>query len=116
MCQRNHGAAFITWFAIGRRQLTIRAGDDQLNRYASSTHGNRSFCRSCGTSLFCENDKHPDQVDIPLANMEAAIDRIPEFHCYFDSKASWVEIGDDLPRLGGESGLEPLKDEETAPS
>jgi hypothetical protein len=40
--------------------------------------------------------------------MREAIDREPQLHTYFDSRASWVEIGDELPRLGGKTGLEPL--------
>ncbi len=112
MCRRNHGAGFVTWFAVPKAQLEVDAGHDKLCRYASSTHGTRAFCSVCGTSLFCESEKHPDQVDIPLANVESPIDRTPEFHCYFDSRAPWVLISDDLPRLGGPTGIEPLKPED----
>jgi len=107
MCQRNHGAAFVTWFGVERSQLEVREGGAQLVRYASSEHGSRSFCARCGTSLFCENDSHPERVDIPLANMTAPIDRMPQFHVFVDSRAEWNEIADSLPRLGGESGIEP---------
>jgi hypothetical protein len=41
--------------------------------------------------------------------MDEPIDRLPESHIYFDDRASWTIIGDDLPRLGGPSGLEPVK-------
>jgi hypothetical protein len=40
--------------------------------------------------------------------MDGPIDRQPELHVYFDSRASWVRIRDDLPRLGGKTGLERL--------
>ena len=108
MCRRNHGAAYVTWFAVAKQKLEILEGSGELTVYASSEHGTRAFCRRCGSSLFCESAKHPEQVDIPLANMHGAIDRPPQLHVYFDSKAGWVEIDDDLPRLGGESGMEPL--------
>ena len=62
----------------------------------------------CGSSLFCESTHHPDRIDIVLANMHEAIDRLPQVHVYYDSHAAWVHIDDDLPRLGGESGSEPL--------
>src|SRR5215510_13395826 len=78
MCRRNHGAAYVTWFAVPRAQLSVDTGGDQLTRYESSSHGSRSFCGRCGSSLFCESTRHPDVVDIPLANMDAAIDRLPE--------------------------------------
>ena len=107
MCRRNHGAAYVTWVAVLRAQLSIDTGGDQLTRYASSGHGSRSFCSRCGSSLFCVSTHLPDIVDIPLANMDGPIDRIPESHIYFDDRASWTVVGDRLPRLGGASGLEP---------
>jgi hypothetical protein len=81
-------------------------------RYASSDHGVRSFCRRCGSSLFCESTARPDQIDVVLANMEGPIDRPPELHIHFDDRAPWVVVPEDgLPRLGGASGLEPTKPE-----
>ena len=114
MCRRNHGAAFVTWFAVPSTQLEVTAGSEELRRYSSSTHGSRSFCGRCGSSLFCESEKHPDQVDIPLANVDGGIDRAPQFHFYFDSRAPWAEVNDRLPRLGGPTGIEPLEPEDAA--
>lgn len=112
MCQRNHGAAYVTWFAVPRARLEVRSGEAELRRYASSAHGTRTFCTRCGTSLFCELDQHPDQVDIPLANMQGPIDRAPQLHFFYDDRVPWVEVTDGLPRLGGESGDQPLGPEE----
>jgi hypothetical protein len=53
-------------------------------------------------------------VDIPLASVEGSIDRAPQVHVYFDSRAPWVVVSDDLPRLGGPTGIEPLEPEDTA--
>ena len=109
MCRRNHGAAYVTWLAVARSQLSIDSGSAELTHYQSSEHGTRSFCRRCGSSLFCESRDRPDIVDIPLANMDGPIDRLPETHIYFDDRASWTIVADDLPRLGGATGLEPVK-------
>lgn len=108
MCRRNHGAGYVTWFAVPPAQLVVESGSDQLVRYESSVHGSRSFCRRCGSSLFCESTHDPDRVDIALGAMHEPIDREPQLHTYFDSRASWITVGDDLPRLGGKTGLEPL--------
>jgi hypothetical protein len=110
MCRRNHGAGYVTWFSVPRAQLALEAGRDALVRYASSEHGARSFCGRCGSSLFCESTHHPERVDVTLASLHGPIDRPPQLHVYFDDRAPWVAIFDDLPRLGGASGLEPLKD------
>jgi hypothetical protein len=109
MCQRNHGTAYVTWFGVAADKTQVLDGKDLLTRYASSSHGSRTFCSRCGTSLFCESDHHPDVVDIPLANMREPIDRRPEAHCYFDSHVEWVALDDGLPRLGGQSGTEKLE-------
>jgi len=108
ICQRNHGAAFVTWFAVPRSQFHLETGETGLVRFRSSDHGTRSFCGRCGSSLFCESSRHPDQVDVVLANMEAPIDRPPEAHLYFDDRAAWVKADDGLPRLGGGTGPEPI--------
>jgi hypothetical protein len=110
MCRRNHGAAYVTWLSVPRAQLEIGSGGGDLVRYASSEHGARSFCGRCGSSLFCESTRHPERVDVTLASLHGSIDRPPQLHVYFDDRAPWVAVGDDLPRLGGASGLEPVKD------
>ena len=108
MCRRNHGAGYVTWFAVAPAQLVVESGADHLARYESSVHGSRSFCRRCGSSLFCESTHYPDRIDIALGAMHEPIDREPELHVYFDSRAPWITVGDQLPRLGGKTGLEPL--------
>ncbi len=108
MCRRSHGAGFVTWVGVSRGGFELTRGHDQLARHESSDHGSRSFCRVCGSSLFCESTQHPDQVDIVLANLAGRIDREPEMHIHYSDRADWVSTGDALPRLGGKSGLEPL--------
>ena len=112
MCQRSHGAGYVTWFAVPYAHFSLDEGEVDLVRYKSSDHGTRSFCRRCGSSLFCESTHHPDQIDIVLANMQAPLDRKPEAHYYFDDRADWVVTEDGLPRLGGETGVEPIKPDE----
>ena len=111
MCRRSHGAGYVTWFAVPRAQFVLESGEAELARFRSSDHGARSFCRRCGSSLFCESTRHPDQIDIVLANMHGPIDRPPQCHIYFDDRVDWVAVNDGLPRLGGPTGLEPIKGE-----
>ncbi len=108
MCRRNHGAGFVTWFAVPEQQLSIDEGKDELVKFASSDHGTRSFCSRCGSSLFCVTGLTPDHIDIPLASMEGPIDREPQIHVYYDDRVPWVDANDGLTRLGGETGLEPI--------
>ncbi len=108
MCQRAHGAGYVTWVGVPRDRFALTAGKDDLVRYRSSTYGSRSFCGRCGSSLLCESTQGPDHVDIVLANLHGPIDREPQFHIYFSDRADWVVVDDKLPRLGGKSGEEPL--------
>ena len=108
MCRRSHGAGFVTWFRVAKEQFQLSTGEAELVRFASSDHGTRSFCGRCGSTLFCESTLHPQHIDVVLANMEGAIDRVPEFHMYFDDRTEWSFVEDGLPRLGGPTGIQPL--------
>jgi hypothetical protein len=110
MCQRGHGAGFVTWFGVPRERLAFDSGEAELVRYDSSEHGTRTFCGRCGSSLFCESSREPGQIDIVLANMTGPIDRPPQVHVYWSDRADWVEARDGLPRLGGATGMEPIPD------
>lgn len=108
MCRRHHGAGYVTWFTLPRSRWRVTAGGDVLRRHASSDHAFRSFCSVCGSSLFFETSQRADQIDVVLANMDGPIDRAPQLHIFFDDRVDWVEVGDFLPRLGGDAGMEPL--------
>jgi hypothetical protein len=108
VCQRAHGAGYVTWFGAGYSHFELLDETQQLKRYASSEHGTRSFCGTCGSSLFCESTEHPEHIDIVLANMQDPIDRKPNSHAYFDCRADWIIAEDSLVRLGGKTGLEKL--------
>jgi hypothetical protein len=111
ICRRFHGAGFGTWFGVPRNQFSLEVGETNLVRFRSSDHGTRFFCDCCGNPVFFESSRNPERIEIPLASMHDSIDRQPDVHIYFDDRASWVLVNDDLPRLGGASGLDPIKGE-----
>ena len=106
MCRRAHGAAFATWVILGEEQVEVLSGADRLVHYESSPGARRSFCGVCGSSLFFAGEHFPGQVHVVLANIEGKIDRGPEMHVFFSDRADWVELADNLPRLGGPTGME----------
>lgn len=112
MCRRPHGAGFVTWTAVPPEQFRVTAGADQLHTFTSSELGRRQFCATCGSQMFCWHE-HEDgspvtMIDVTLASLQGPIDRLPEMHVFYDSKATWTEVTDDLPKLGGETGTQPL--------
>ena len=108
MCRRAHGAGFVTWVGVLASQFTLRSGAHNLIRYRSSDHGTRSFCASCGSTLFFSTTQHPDRLDVVRANLDDTAHLPAQFHAYWNHRAPWVSVADDLPRLGGATGLEPL--------
>lgn len=108
MCRRLHGAGYVTWFVVPRMQLSFTRGEDTLVEYESSDHGKRSFCRVCGSSLFCESTRRPESIDVVLANMKGPVGLEPQAHIFFDCRAEWIDVGDSLPRLGGATGEDPI--------
>jgi hypothetical protein len=106
-CRRAHGAAFVTWIGFKAEQVHITSGREYLTRYLTETGATRSFCRTCGSTLFYEGPRWAGEVHIALANLHGDIGKRPGGHVYVDHKASWWEINDDLPRYGGPSGMEP---------
>jgi len=109
ICRRAHGAGYVTWVGVPRTQFRFLAGEERLLRYRSSEHGTRSFCGTCGSPMLFESTEFlPDEIGITLANLDGPIGLAPAVHAYFDRKADWVVVNDDLPRLGGPTGLELL--------
>jgi len=107
ICQRAHGAAFVTWAAVPEERVRITAGEADVTHYRSSEIGTRSFCRNCGSSMFCTLDTHPGVIDVALGCLAPHHGAVPRAHLFWDDRADWIELADGLPRLGGKSGMEP---------
>jgi hypothetical protein len=109
LCRRAHGTAFVTWFGVERQQFGLVSGDEHLSWYQSTPDARRGFCNRCGSTLFFESQRWSDETHIALAHMDCPIDRAPKAHVFYDSHVEWAAPGDDLPRLGGATGTEPLE-------
>ena len=107
-CRRAHGAAFVTWIGFNKSQFTLEDPNGFLVGYHTDTQATRSFCKSCGTTLFFEAPRWEGEIHIALANVTDSHDLEPDAHVYADRAVSWCPINDDLARYGGKSGTEPL--------
>ena len=106
-CRRAHGAAFVTWVGFPRAQLQITVGGDSLVEYETETGATRSFCGRCGSTLLYAGPRWDGEIHVARACIDGPIDRLPGGHVYVDHHAEWWSIEDDLPRFGGETGMEP---------
>jgi len=108
LCRRAHGAAFVTWFGAANERFRFLAGEDELVWFASTPEARRGFCRRCGSTLFFTSVRWPGETHVALAHMDGPIDREPAAHVFYDTHVPWVELGDDLRKLGGPSGTEEI--------
>lgn len=97
-CQRAHGAAFVTWVGMQADCVDIADAGDSLRWFAAPARGERSFCGSCGSSLFFRSAQWPGELHIARAAFTDPVDREPQMHGYFDSHVDWVQLADNLPR------------------
>ena len=110
MCRRWNGAGYTTWCAIEKDRLRILSGKEQLHRYPSSDHAGRFFCNVCGSSLFGDSSRTPDQMYIVMGPLKGEIDAAPLGHQCIESKVAYIIIGDDLPQWEGAGDLETQQD------
>lgn len=103
MCQRAHGAAFVTWVSVNHAQVVIDDYETQLRWYASSPEAERGFCACCGSSLFFRSSKWPGELHITRANFAEPLDREPQVHGFYDSHVSWFAVNDPLPKKSAPS-------------
>ena len=97
MCQRTHGAAFVTWVGVDQARCQLNESG-ALCWYASSSDGERGFCSTCGTTLFFRSKRWPGEIHIVRTNIDEAIDREPGAHAGWESHVAWVALNDDLPK------------------
>lgn len=106
LCQRAHGAAFVTWVGMKTEACAIDDPQSHLLWYASTPGAERGFCARCGSSLFFRSQRWAGELHIAAANLHNAPDRAPMAHVFWESHASWAatDPNDGLPRKRGVGG------------
>ena len=107
-CRRAQGAGVWSWATFPDAAIQFESGQDDLREYRSDTDAIRQFCGHCGSSLTYASSRWPGVIDLSLANFDEPLDKQPSRHSYADRAPDWCPILDDLPRLGGPTGGEPL--------
>jgi hypothetical protein len=68
-CRRHAGAPMVGWTMYKEEQVTVTRGAPKT--YASSAHGRRRFCGTCGTGLFYTNaEVLPGIIDVQSATYD----------------------------------------------
>ena len=74
-------------------------GADRLGRFASTSFGERSFCRDCGSPLTMHVRHQPDEIDIAVGSLDKADAFSPNFHLYVAEAPAWAVFKDRLPQF-----------------
>jgi len=100
MCQKFHGAAFSTFAEVKLSNFHWVSGKEQLASYTAENQTVRSFCQTCGSSLFFESsfNRKEQTIEVSLASFDTSTGVTPDAHIYTESKACWYEINDQLPQ------------------
>lgn len=91
-CRGFTGASFATFYLIDKSQMLVDDPDNSLVQYNSSEDGIRSFCRSCGASLFSDSTSRMDYRAIHSGSVQKFPEISPSQNFYIAQKCPWVEL------------------------
>jgi len=94
-CRRCAGAPAVGWMAFKEEQVRVQGTPIT---YASSEHGRRSFCGTCGTGLFYRNDAFlPGIVDIQSSTLDSPEKHAPGAHIQTAERLDWMTQLNEMP-------------------
>jgi hypothetical protein len=87
----------VGWALFSDDQMRI---DGQTREYASSEHGRRHFCTSCGTPLFYTNALiFPGQTDVQIATLDDPELFEPQAQIQVADRIGWMEKLEEMPKF-----------------
>jgi hypothetical protein len=93
-CQRQSGAAMVTWATWPTASFRVLAG--AAADYESSPGIKRSFCTRCGGTLFWRRAAR-DELDVAAGTLDQADLLAPTEHIFVKSRRRWMPLCDGLP-------------------
>ncbi|MBP6309871.1 MAG: GFA family protein [Arenimonas sp.] len=98
LCQKNAGAAFVTWAGFNEQDVQIDDSNKTLKWYSATENAYRGFCNECGSTIFFKSARWPNELHITVVNIHEEIDRSPQMHVNWSSHQAWLHLADDLPK------------------
>lgn len=97
LCQKNSGAAFVTWAGFSEADVAIDDSEHVLKWYSATENAYRGFCSNCGSTVFFKSTRWPGELHIPVVNLDGPLDKSPQMHVHWNSRQSWLALADGLP-------------------
>jgi len=102
MCRKFHGAAFATFGEVRQDNFRWIRGTEFLQTYIASNGTMRQFCNQCGSSMTFKASQGQDGIiEFALGTLDSELKLHPDAHIFVESKASWFELNDLLPKYAG---------------
>jgi hypothetical protein len=96
MCQKSSGAPVQATAEIPIAGFAFIRGEAKA--YRSSPEAVRHFCPHCGSQLTFRMADNPTYVSINTPTLDRPDALPPRMHIWRESRISWFEVKDDLPR------------------
>jgi len=99
-CRKARSAAFSTQAFVATGKFRWIKGQDNVTDFKlpESQYFITTFCRDCGSPV-AKAFEDFDMVMLPAGSLDQDPGLRPEAHIYVASKASWLDITDDLPQF-----------------
>jgi hypothetical protein len=98
LCQKNAGAAFVTWAGFDAQSVQIQDTKPSLKWFSATENALRGFCTECGTTVFFKSARWPGELHITVVNFEPALEYMPQANVYWESRQAWLEHCSELPK------------------
>jgi hypothetical protein len=103
---RKSGATLTAVAAVAGDAFRLTRGAPTV--YATSDKGRGHFCGTCGSSLYGEYHEPGHLLardgryySVQVGTLDDPERVRPQIHQFIESKLSWLELADDLPRIEG---------------
>jgi hypothetical protein len=97
-CRKAQGGAFGVNGFVASDSFKLTAGADVIRSFESSAGKFRCFCANCGSPIMSRRDSDPARLRIRLGSLDGEVSERPRAHIFYDSRANWCEMTDDLPK------------------
>lgn len=95
-CRKAHGAAFSSVAAVQDKDFQL-TGAELLSSFESSPGKTRYFCSCCGTQIYAKREGTA-HIILRLGSLDDDPQTTESKHIWTSQRASWYEVGSDLPQ------------------
>lgn len=94
-CRRHSGAVMASGVGFAADDVSWLNGEPVV--YQTSTHGGRSFCPDCGSSI-AHHWSDIRTIWLYIGTLDHPESATPEFHIFVEEQIPWLRMEDGLPR------------------